>query len=169
MATHLYCHIIKQSEDEYDLVALSVDKTEWYALPDTLKNLNDHKELLSLKSIASCIKSISKVGGFRKICIKLNENLKFKYMDEESNFCVNKHYLEEVTTNVESSRGEENSEKFLINKIKELENRLAAVNDVSLVDVEKKFVITKFNGKQDPLSWIEGFEKECMRYKITND
>ena len=47
-----------------------------------------------------------------------------------------------------------------------MENRVSVENEESLREVEQKFLINIFNGKQEASTWINVFEKECIRFKI---
>jgi hypothetical protein len=61
------------------------------------------------------------------------------------------------------------SEEMLTNKIKELQ-LLITTKEISLSEIEKKFVIDKFNGRnQNVESWLQDFEKECIRFHINSD
>lgn len=168
----LHVHITKRGEEKYELTALSVDKVIWFSLPDQLKELNLHKELLAVKTIVSSKNSITKVGGYRKIAIGFKPELKKQYLDGEENFCINDHYLEEYELDSAAAicrdLGEikTSNEIFLINRIKELENRISITNEINLSEVEQKFLLSKFNGKQEASAWITSFEKECIRFKI---
>ncbi|ESN99388.1 hypothetical protein HELRODRAFT_162934 [Helobdella robusta] len=51
---------------------------------------------------------------------------------------------------------------------KELKAKLSLNDNFKLQDVEKKFILEKFNKKQNPTEWIEKFENECRRHKILN-
>lgn len=78
--------------------------------------------------------------------------------------------LEEVTIAKRSvsvaNRLEE--ERFCIQKIRELERRLN-LNDnrkVSLHQVEKKFVLKKFDWKPNAIKWLSKCENECERNRL---
>ena len=151
----LHVHIVKVNENYYELVAISEDKITWFRIPETEKNLDLHMELLNIKTIVSSRNSITKVGGYRKVTVPFREELRKKYLDEDGNFCMDNHYLEELTTgegstqlaeDTSSSSSYHGSELLLINRIKELEKQISSIEQISLVDVQKKFVINKFNG-----------------------
>ena len=168
----LHVHIIKREELKYDLIALSEDKITWYKIPNELQELSQHKELFESKTIVNSITSIAKNGGYRKVTIPFSQELQRKYLDQDGNFCMNEHYLEEYSINEKVSTRDEtdnNAEVFLLKRIKELEAQISSINEISLIDIEKKFLLNKFNGKQEPLSWINSFEKECIRYNISNN
>ena len=174
----LHVHIVKVNENYYELVAISEDKITWFRIPETEKNLDLHMELLNIKTIVSSRNSITKVGGYRKVTVPFREELRKKYLDEDGNFCMDNHYLEELTTgegstqlaeDTSSSSSYHGSELLLINRIKELEKQISSIEQISLVDVQKKFVINKFNGRQEAVSWLESYEKECNRYSIFTD
>lgn len=167
----LHVHIIKRGENKYELAAISNDKVIWFGLPDKLKDLNWHAELLAIKTITSSMNSITKVGGYRKITITFKPELQQKYLDEDENFCINDHYLEEYveeSSAISSALGatKTTNEVFLIQRIKELENRISSTTTLSLSEIEHKFLVNIFNGKQEAPNWIDVFEKECLRFKV---
>lgn len=168
----LYVHIVKKGEGKYELTALSVDKIVWFGLPDQLKDLDLHKELLEIKTIVSSKNSITKVGGYRKVAVTFKPELQNKYLDEDDNFRISDHYLEEYNVDEASAfnmaLGETKTanEVFLIKRIKELEERISTTYEVTLREIEQKFLLGKFNGKQEAGNWITCFEKECIRFKI---
>lgn len=65
-------------------------------------------------------------------------------------------------------------QKELMNlKIRELELKVQLKNseseDLNFDKLERKFVITKFNGQQDIYEFISDFEQECNKHKITSE
>ncbi|KAL1489864.1 hypothetical protein ABEB36_013793 [Hypothenemus hampei] len=111
------------------------------------------------------MKSIKKINGARKIALKLDENLKKEYFDDDGNFCYKDFSLEEIEQY--SSKLSEN-EIILTQKIKELETRLNVNTEIKIYEVEKKFVLEKFNKKQNSSEWFNCYESECSRHKITS-
>lgn len=169
----LCIHIIKKDELKFNVVGLSEDKTTWYSIPDNCQDLDLHPELLKVKTIVNSTKSISRIGGYRKINIPFTRELMEKYMDDDGNFCINEHYLEECTVgeNGSLSVGDtaNNTEIFFIRRIKELETQISSMTEVNLMDVEKKFLLNKYNGKQEASTWLNSFEGECIRFKICDN
>lgn len=41
--------------------------------------------------------------------------------------------------------------------------------DINLTDIEEKFSIEKFNGRQNAKEWIKKFQSECERYSICDN
>ncbi|KAL1493647.1 hypothetical protein ABEB36_009346 [Hypothenemus hampei] len=159
----LYVQVIKKKENEYEIAGISEDRFLWYRFSDEFCNIKQHKNLLSKTPIKSAIKSIKSINGTRKIAVKLDGNLKREYFDEDGNFCYKDFSLEEIE--VCSVRESEN-EIILTQKIKELESRLNTNNEIKIYEVEKKFVLGKFDKKQNSSEWFASYELECSRHKI---
>lgn len=65
------------------------------------------------------------------------------------------------------SRSEQ--EIFLLDKIKELETKLTLNDEIKLHEVERKFILGKFEKKQNATEWLAKFEAECSRHKVSQD
>lgn len=168
----LFLHLMKINEIEDGLIGVSLDKVVWYRIPEELKKVENHAALLSLKTVSNTLKSITKIGGYRKIGISFKPELKKLYLDEEENFCLKDFILEEYKeTDCIVGKGDEltSSERFLLQEINELKLKLKSQYKVNLNEIEKKFLIVKFNGKQEAASWLDSFEKECSRCEITDN
>ena len=163
----LYVHIIKRCEEEYELAGLSEDKQLWFSLPTEHRNLQEHKELLTISTIKSAIQAIKPINGYRKIGIKFDECLKKVYYDDDENLSYQDAPLEEIN-NEENGQSHDKyqDENFLIKRIQELELKLQQQNEFKLKDIEKKFLLEKFDKTQNPTEWITQFESECARYKM---
>lgn len=168
----LYVHIVKRSETAFDVVGLSSDKITWYTVPDQFKDLGRHEVLSSLTTIVRNCESISRVNGFRKVCLKFSDELKLMYLDEDDNFCLNSEiYLEEYmdgenVKNVSLNDSTTSDSVYLIKRIKDLENKLMSRSEMSLSELQRKMMIDKFEQKCDAAEWITTFEKECLRLEI---
>ncbi|KAK9512967.1 hypothetical protein O3M35_001266 [Rhynocoris fuscipes] len=163
----LFVHIIKRGEVEYELAGLSEDKELWYILPPEFKNLNDHKVLIAKPTIKNVVLAIKPINGYRKVGVKIDQNLREEYFDEDENLCYKGSPLEEVNSTIVSnenmSRTEE--ENFLRQKIIELESKLSKT-EVKLHEVEKKFVLDKFDKRQNPIEWLDRYHSECERLNV---
>ncbi|KAK9503400.1 hypothetical protein O3M35_009959 [Rhynocoris fuscipes] len=168
----LFVHIIKRGEGEYELAGLSEDKELWYILPPEFKNLNDHKVLIAKPTIKNVVLAIKHINGYRKVGVKIDQNLREEYFDEDENLCYKGSPLEEVNSTIVScvneniSRTEE--ENFLREKIIELESKLSKT-EVKLHEVEKKFVLDKFDKTQNPIEWLDRYHSECERLNVGNE
>ncbi|ESN90333.1 hypothetical protein HELRODRAFT_165992 [Helobdella robusta] len=162
----LFFYIIKRN-DNFDLTALSENKLAWYNLPDDYKDLAEHKVLCSKRVIKNTIMTIKPINGYRKIGITIDDELRKEYYDEDGNLCFLNMPLEEANISNEHVVADKSDEKnFLIEKIKELEAKLNLDNKFKLHDVEKRFILDKFNKSQNVNDWLEKFENECIRHKI---
>ncbi|ESO00169.1 hypothetical protein HELRODRAFT_175993 [Helobdella robusta] len=166
ITSKLYFHIIKRNNDEFELAGISENEETWYVLPEEMKDLSLHEALSTKRAIINTINYIKPINGYRKICIKLDDELRKDYYDEDENLCFLDNMLEEKI--IDNKHRNEPDDNFLNEQIKELEAKLSLNDNFKLQDVEKKFILEKFNKKQNPTEWIEKFENECRRHKILN-
>ncbi|XP_024085648.1 uncharacterized protein LOC106673706 [Cimex lectularius] len=162
----LYVHLVKRSEEDFILAGLSEDKKLWCTLPDDQQDLLQHKVLCSKSTVKSAIASIKPIKGYRKIGLKLDDDLKREYFDKDDNLCFKNSPLEESLVVSDTSWSER--EIILAKKIEELEIKLIQRDENKLQDVEKKFILQKFDKTQNPTEWFSRFESECARNKINN-
>jgi len=120
---------------------------------------------------------MSKEGQYRNLSVMLPEEVSALYTDNELNFVFKTHYLEEFvekknTTEMglsTSIQHETENKNELIKLCNDLKAQLL-VREISLADIEKKFILDKFTGKQqNTKEWLVQFEKDCDRYNITDD
>ncbi|XP_075980032.1 uncharacterized protein LOC142979144 [Anticarsia gemmatalis] len=110
--------------------------------------------------------SIKKRHQSRKIWIKLDEDLKKTYIDEEGNLQFHDQYLEEIST-IQQKTKDDNLQHILE---KLIETSAKKENQHNLKNISEKFIIEKFTSKNtNAIQWIETFEKECERFNITKD
>ncbi|ESO05283.1 hypothetical protein HELRODRAFT_171644 [Helobdella robusta] len=166
ITSKLYFHIIKRNNDEFELAGISENKETWYVLPEEMKDLSLHEALSTKRAIINTINSIKPINGYRKICIKLDDELRKEYYEEDENLCFLDNMLEEKI--IDNKHRDEPNDNFFNERIKELEAKLSLNDNFKLQDIEKKFILEKFNKKQNPTEWIEKFENECRRHKILN-
>lgn len=165
----IFVHIIKKSENKFVLAGISEDKQIWYVLPNEYQNLEEHKKLILKPTIKNAMLAIKPINGYRKVGINLDTELKTEYFDEGDNLSFKGLPLEETLTsnmNNLSQNGEE--QNFLIRKIQELELKLNTT-ETKLHQVEKKFILDKFDKNQNPTEWINQYEKECARHNIMSE
>lgn len=148
-----------------------------YLFPLHAQHESFHKELFQIGIIKNACKSMSKEGQYRNLSVMLPEEVSALYTDNELNFVFKTHYLEEFvekknTTEMDLSTSiqhETEDKNELIKLCNELKAQLL-VKEISLADIEKKFILDKFTGKQqNAKEWLVQFEKECDRYKITDE
>ncbi|ESO00458.1 hypothetical protein HELRODRAFT_175890 [Helobdella robusta] len=87
ITSKLYFCIIKRNNDEFELAGISENKETWYVLPEELKDLSLHEALSTKRAIINTINSIKPINGYRTICIKLDDELRKEYYDEDENLC----------------------------------------------------------------------------------
>lgn len=166
----LFVHIVKKDDAVFEIAGLSENKILWCILPSEYQNIKSHKILLSKSTIKGAINAIKPINGFRKVGLKIDEDLKKEYFDEEDNLCFKNLPLEEMNSMSDATTQSTSSEEgnVLKERIKELENKLSLSEESSLHLVEKKFLLEKFEKKQNAAEWIEQFEGECKRHRINN-
>lgn len=168
----LFVHIIKVSENKFEIAGLSENKDMWCQLPAECRELKHHPTLANKSVIKNAISVIKPIRGYRRVAVKLDEQLKNEYFDEDENLSYKNLPLEEIVNDevehLTSTNNRTEEEGFFIQRIKELERQLNLNNDneVSLHQVEKKFILDKFDRKPNPVEWLLRFENECERNKI---
>lgn len=165
MATNkLFVHIIKKEETLYHVAAISEDKITWYSIPEEERNLEKHMLIKENKNVQNSLKTISKIGGFRKLGINFSKEMNIFYCDDEGNFS-NYDELEEEN----KTKSEIKHNNVLLKKIEELEKKIEEQTQPNVSDIKNKFLLETFNGKQEAKSWIQNFEKECRRFNINSN
>lgn len=169
MEAKLFIHIIKTDEGNYEIAGISEDKVIWFSLPAEFRNIQNHQVLLSKATIKNAVSAIRPVNGYRKVGVKIDENLRKVYFDEDDNLCYNNIPLEESNSMIDYNLdlNKSNQNIFFIQKINELEAKLNS-NEIKLQEVEKKFILEKFDKKQNCMKWLERYESECVRHNVTS-
>lgn len=166
----LYVHVVKVRDEEFEIAGLSEDKNVWFRLPPEYRDLKLHATLSKKSVVRNTTGGIKPIDGYRKFQVKLEEDLKKEYFDECDNLSYKAIPLEEIIEADHAvpmaNRSEE--ELYFIQRIKELERQLNLNDDreLPLHQVEKKFVLEKFDRKLNVIEWLSRFENECERNKI---
>ena len=154
MAQKLVFHVVKKDSetglvDNVEFVRFE-ESNICYVFPAEVQNIENHTELLKRKTITNLRESMIRAGQFRNIKLKLNNELKSEYMDEDENFVFIDKVLEEKPLHVLEE--EQNSES----------TSREETTVKSLRDIEKDFITPKFDRRtQKALDWINDFETEC--------
>lgn len=139
-----------------------------HVFPEEDQDQKYHGKLFSLSIIKKGCTNLKKKGQFRNIKLTLSNEIMKLYLDSEENFLFNNKYLDEVEMG-NQNREQSSDENYLIQRIKELEKRVLEEKPLNLSEVSHKFLINKFNGKQEAQTWMQSFEKECERFKISKN
>ena len=137
------------------------DEDRTYRMPRALATPKLHAEPFQLPTVKNSIKNLTKAGQYRNIRVTLPEKLMPKYVDTDGNFVFNEEYLDEIDELVAgptASTVDDSGQKAFSTIAKE-----------NLRNVEGKFLIEKFNGRQKASDWLASFESECTRHSITED
>lgn len=138
----------------------SNEKVPYYLFPLRMQTAQQHQQLLDIKSVKTAISNMTKIGQYRNLNVTLTDPLKSLYLDEDDNFVFNNVYLEEANAipTPEEINITSNSQSITTTK---------PVNtDINLADIERKFNIDKFTGKENAKEWMSTFEQECLRFQI---
>lgn len=170
--TLLYVQIVKRSEEDFVVHCVSVDKRNWFLLPEDTQDLKFHTSLSSKKPLLNAVYAIKNVNGYRTIGVKIDDDIKKEYFDESSNICFRELPLEECLPKTIPCRPTD-TQSELEDHIKRLEMQLkinSEQNEIKLHHIEKKFILEPFDKKQsDPIEWLRRFEEECCRFQIKSD
>lgn len=163
--------------------AISVDGLNWGVIPEDKRDLELHNEVKDTAAVVGAVRQTVNDGQVRRVRVKVNPEIKAAYLDEADNFTFRDELLSELYYDMNKKpctnekeydqihyvRRPSENEIELVKRIKELEQRIRSDNEINLNDVEKRFVLKKFNGKGDPNEFILLFEKECIRHKLTDE
>lgn len=148
------------------ITTISTEEGKCYVLPDELKLVILHTYIVKMNTFLKIKNSIKKRHQSRKIWIKLDEDQKKTYVDEEGNIQFLNQYLEEMSTKQPGDK-DVNLQQILE---KLIESTTKKENQHNLKNVSEKFIIEKFTSKNtNATQWMEKFEKECDRFNITKD
>lgn len=139
-----------------------------HVFPEEDQNQSCHERLFSLNIIKNGCKNLKKKGQFKNIKVTLPKKIACLYLDTEENFRFNDNYLDELEIDNLNCK-KSSDENYLIQRIKELEIRLLEEKPLNLNEVSHKFLINKFNGNQEAQTWMQTFERECERFRISKD
>lgn len=172
----LYIRLGKDEPDDAPvcLEALSKDKKFWHLLPGQ-SVLSEHTELMKKNAV---IRAAAVIARVRHIQVKWTPELKRIYLDEDENLIYKNELLIEENEGAGGIHdysviaGKSEEEIWLLKKIDELQKQNTQLmqerEQARTRDYEKLLTIEKFNGRQNSADWLERFERECVRNKITS-
>lgn len=148
------------------ITSISTEEGKCYVLPEELKPVSHHTYIVKTNTFIKVKNSIKKRHQSRKVWIKLDENLKKTYVDEEGNMQFLDQYLEEMST--KQTGDKDDSLQQILEQL--IETTTKKESQHNLKHISEKFIIEKFTSKNpNAMQWIEIFEKECARFNITKD
>lgn len=135
-----------------------------YILPEESKYMGDHVELRKTNNYTKVVNSLKKRNQVRKVWITMTKEIRETYMDEDGNLQFKDQYLEEIVEENKTLTPDHNLKEILEKLIETTQNRDKEKN---LKQISEKLLIEKFSCKNsNSIQWMEGFEKECTRFKI---
>lgn len=155
------------------ITSIGLPNAQVFAIPAEYQPVSLHQSILNTSNFAKIKKTLNKRHQIRKIWIKLSEEIKKTYLDDENNLQFNEFYLEEIMDNIDESKcvtsgSNPNLEKLLEKLLEEKQQNKS--ESPNLGKISKDFMIEKFNGKNaNAQQWINEFNKECQRFNIDED
>ena len=132
-----------------------------YAFPEEYRPIECHVELLKNRAVMNARQSMTKEGQFRNVKVQMSVALMRFYKDEDDNFLFNEHLLEEIEFQEKKKSNQKENDRM-----DSSDSELAK----TLSNIEKTFSIPKFDkSRQKAADWLEDFETECSRFRITSD
>ena len=137
-----------------------------YKIPVVYQPLDFHETITSNTTIAALVKNSKKTfnreGQYRNVKIKMTEEMRKAYLDEDENFIFRDCVLElDEPTIEETNPTQETQEK----RIPPKDDGLRILNKI-----EASFAIPKFDrSSQKAEDWFQDFELECARFDINTD
>lgn len=174
---HFYMKLVKRkyttSENTYiALDRVSFDGLTFYKVPAKQSVLIvTHEKLFENTTVKNAANSITPLNGYRNIKIKLTDEIKELYTDQDDNVRFGESYWEEINELDTTNQSNQNlnfstNETIFLQHLKDAAATKSELEQSKLFNVEKKFTLEKFNGTQNSKEWIVKFEKECERYNI---
>ncbi|ESN94358.1 hypothetical protein HELRODRAFT_164187 [Helobdella robusta] len=153
----------------YCVTSITTRDEKVFAIPEELQSASFHKELIKTAAYNKIKNSLKKRHQTRKIWITMTNELSNVYIDEDGNLQFGDQYLEEIEQKKASGNLVKNTDSLekLFTKFIESSQDLKKQN---LKYIAEKFIIERFTSKNtNPSQWIDVFEKECLRFDITED
>ncbi|ESN91473.1 hypothetical protein HELRODRAFT_165511 [Helobdella robusta] len=153
----------------YCATSITTRDEKVFAIPEELQSASLHKELIKTAAYNKIKNSLKKRHQTRKIWITMTNELSNVYIDEDGNLQFGDQYLEEIEQKQASGNLGKNTDSLekLFTKFIESSQGLKKQN---LKYIAEKFIIERFTSKNtNPSQWIDVFEKECLRFDITED
>ena len=145
---------------------------ETFIFPEELQLVHHHPELLNQSVIKYAVKSIKGVGHFRNVKTVLQEDLASKYIDAEGNFVFQETVLEELESHSLPISNDDNTAPSVSNELLSILKTLKVdetKKEPKWSDVEKRYAIEKYSGKEKAREWLTSFENECARHEMKTD
>lgn len=134
------------------ITSITTQDNKMYVLPEAERFANTHSELTKTENYKRVKKSFNQRGQEKIIWITCTDEMKKIYFDQDDNVIFNDLYLDQIV------------EAKMVEPTQKKENQL------NLKHIAERFMIERFvckhsNAKQ----WLETFEKECIRFEISED
>lgn len=150
------------------ITSISTEEGKRYVLPAEFRHIGYHKELMKTENYNKLKNTLKTRHQKRKVWIRMTEDLKKIYIDEDQNLQFENQYLEEI----DEDKSEDKTQKDNLTKILEklVESSQRKEEKKNLKQISEKFMIEKFTSKHsNTKQWLETFEKECTRFDIIED
>lgn len=161
-------HLVNESGADLKTSVIKVkliedtENEETYLFPPDLQPLSRHPELAALPIIKTALKALTKRNQFRNIKVTLTKEIAEKYFDEEGNVRFGDNYLEEYTSDCETTVTRTEKKKESGSTSETIQQIRKPIHSIA-----KDMVITKFTGRnQNAESWLQIFERECNRLEL---
>lgn len=126
-------------------------ESETYYFPPEAQLITLHEALLKVPTVARNIAAMNKRGQFRNLTIKLSDELKKIYVDEEGNVQFKEYFLQAEEQSI----------------IQEQHAETETDHRKTLQSVTKDMVLAKYvNRNQNAEVWLRTFNRECDRLNI---
>ena len=155
----------------------------YHKLPTELQSETLHERLFTYPPIIRARRDCSEEKNFRHQKVKMTEADAALYLDDSGNLVfsdtslepdenqtekVKKEEADECQKEANGAAGASERDQYWIKRLDSVERELRENKKLNIVDVEKKFLLNKYDGEEDANTWFAKFESECERYKIDN-
>lgn len=153
------------------LTSIATQDGRTFKIQEEFQEANYHTELIKTEAYAKIKNTLKKRHQSRKIWISVSKELSTTYLDEEDNLQFNDYFLEEVTDEKTPAAAGTSTDQSMVKLLEKLLDEKQKDSEMkSLGKLAKDFMIEKFTSKNSNAhQWINEFEKECERFKITEN
>lgn len=152
------------------ITSIITEDDKIFLIPEEYEAVSLHKHILTSKAYNTVRNTIKKRHQTRNVWIKLTEDMKNTYFDEDENLIFENQYLEEITQEQLANTNKYSSEDHLVKILEKLVESQQRKEKQSVKKLADRFVLEKFDGKSvSACQWMDNFEKECKRFDVIED
>lgn len=170
-------HVVLLNQDGVNVICVTsikfTDDEATFSFPPEFQTSDYHTGLFELPAMKRAAASLTRAGQYRNVKLILKEPIVQEYIDEAENFVFGETVLEEIGSTssiLEEEKADTSSE--LLDMLRKLTSECTSEEkqrEPKLNDIERRFSIERFSGKEKATEWLTSFENECVRHALKSD